>query len=91
MKPPNCNWDQVYQSAASGVTSTKTDTMTGTYTTQSNGSGVMLVTPTGTTSSSSFSILVQPAPLAVGQVVALQGISAINNENSATGAAVRVK
>lgn len=89
--PPNCNWDQVYQSAASGVSSTKTDTMTGTYTTQSNGSGVMLVTPTGTTTASSFSILVQPAPLAVGQVVALQGMSEINNENSATGTAVRVK
>ena len=91
VKPPSCNWDQVYQSAASGVSSTKTDTMTGTYTTQSNGSGVMRMTPTGATSSSSFSILLQPAPLAVGQVVALQGISLINNENSATGTAVRVK
>lgn len=91
VKPPNCNWDQVYQSAASGVSSTTTDTMTGTYTTQSNGSGVMQVTPTGTTSTSSFSILVQPVPLAVGQVVAVQGISSINNENSATGSAVRVK
>jgi hypothetical protein len=91
VKPPTCDWDQVYQSAASGVSSTKTDTMTGTYTTQSNGSGVMQLTPTGTTSTSSFSILVQPAPLAVGQVVALQGVSLINNENSATGTAVRVK
>jgi hypothetical protein len=91
VKPPNCNWDQVYQSAASGVPSTKTDTMTGTYTTQSNGSGVMQITPTGATSSSNFSILVQPAPLAVGQVVALQGMSFINNENSSTGTAVRVK
>ena len=91
LQPPNCNWDQVYQSAASGVSSTKTDTLTGTYTTQSNGSGVMRITPTGSTSSSSFSILVQPTPLAVGQVVALQGISLINNENSASGTAVRVK
>jgi hypothetical protein len=91
VKPPNCNWDQVYQSAASGVSSTKTDNMTGTYTTQSNGSGVMQITPTGATSTSSFSILVQPAPLAVGQVVALQGMSFINNENSSTGTAVRVK
>ncbi len=91
VKPPKCNWDQVYQSAASGVSPTKTDTMTGTYTTQSNGSGVMQVTPTGTTNSSSFSILVQPAPLAVGQVVALQGMPLINNENTATGTAVRVK
>jgi hypothetical protein len=91
VKPPNCNWDQVYQSAASGVPSTKTDTMTGTYTTQSNGSGVIQITPTGATSPSSFSILVQPAPLAVGQVVALQGMSSINNENSSTGTAVRVK
>lgn len=91
VQPPNCNWDQVYQSAASGVSSTKTDTLTGTYTTQSNGSGVMQVTPTGSTSSSSFSILVQPTPLAVGQVVALQGISLVNNENSASGTAVRVK
>ena len=91
VKPPNCNWDQVYQSAASGVPSTKTDTMTGTYTTQSNGSGVIQITPTGATSPSSFSILVQPAPLAVGQVVAVQGMSLINNENNATGMAVRVK
>jgi hypothetical protein len=91
VKPPNCTWDQVYKSAASGVSPTKTDTMTGTYTTQSNGSGVMKVTATGATSTSSFSILVQPAPLAVGQVVALQGMSLINNENSATGTAVRVK
>jgi hypothetical protein len=91
VRPPNCNWDQVYQSAASGVPSTKTDTMTGTYTTQSNGSGVMQIIPTGATSGSSFSILVQPAPLAVGQMVALQGMSFINNENSSTGTAVRVK
>ena len=91
VQPPNCNWDQVYQSAASGVSPTKTDTMTGTYTTQSNGSGVIQITPTGATSPSSFSILVQPAPLAVGQVVALQGMSSINNENSSTGTAVRVK
>ena len=90
VQPPNCNWDQVYQSAASGVSSTKTDTMTGTYTTQSNGSGVMQITPTGGTSSS-FSIVVQPAPLAVGQVIALQGMSLINNENNATGTAIRVK
>ncbi len=66
VQPPNCNWDQVYQSAASGVVSTQTDTMTGTYTTQSNGSGVMQIKPTGATTSSSFSILVQPAPLALG-------------------------
>jgi hypothetical protein len=91
VKPPNCDWDEVYQSAASGVSPTKTDTMTGTYTTQSNGTGVMQLTPTGTTSPSSFSILVQPSPLAVGQVVALQGIPLINNENVATGTAVRVK
>jgi|HubBroStandDraft_6_1064221.scaffolds.fasta_scaffold226293_1 hypothetical protein len=91
VQPPNCNWDQVYQSAASGVSSTKTDTMTGTYTMQSNGSGVMHITPTGATSGSSFSILVQPAPLAVGQVISLQGMSLINNENNATGMAVRVK
>ena len=65
--------------------------MTGTYTTQSNGSGVMQIIPTGATSGSSFSILVQPAPLAVGQMVALQGMSFINNENSSTGTAVRVK
>lgn len=91
VKPPNCNWDQVYQSAASGVSSTKTDTMTGTYTTQSNGSGVMQIKPTGVTSTSSFSILVQPAPLAVGQVIAVQGMSSINNENSSSGTAVRVK
>jgi len=91
VRPPNCIWDQVYQSAASGVPSTKTDTMTGTYTTQSNGSGVMQIIPTGATSGSSFSILVQPAPLAVGQMVALQGMSFINNENSSTGTAVRVK
>jgi hypothetical protein len=91
VKPPNCDWDQVYQSAASGVSSTKTDTLTGTYTTQSNGSGVLEIKPTGATSTSSFSILVQPAPLAVGQVVALQGMSFINNENSSTGTAVRVK
>jgi hypothetical protein len=90
VRPPNCNWDQVYQSAASGVASTKSDTMTGTYTTQSNGSGVMQITPTGVTSSSSFSILVQPAPLAIGQVIAIQGLSALNNENNATGTAVRV-
>jgi hypothetical protein len=90
VKPPKCNWDQVYQSAVY-VTPTKTDTMTGTYTTQSNGSGVMLITPSGTTSSSSFSILVQPAPLAVGQVIALQGMSLINNPNDATGMAIRVK
>lgn len=90
VRPPNCNWDQVYQSATSGTASTKSDTMTGTYTTQSNGSGVMQITPTGTTNTSSFSILVQPAPLAVGQVIALQGISAINNENSTTGTAIRV-
>ena len=86
VRPPNCNWDQVYQSAASGVSSTKTGTFTGTYNMQSNGSGVVQLS-TG----SSFSILVQPAPLAVGQVVALQGLSAINNENSSTGMAVRVK
>jgi hypothetical protein len=91
LKPPNCDWDQVYQSAASGVSSTKTDTLTGTYTTQSNGSGVMLITPTGAATGSNFSLLVQPAPLAVGQVVAMQGVSLINNENSATGTAVRVK
>jgi hypothetical protein len=91
VQPPNCNWDQVYQSAASGVTSTKTDTMTGTYTTQSNGSGVMQITPTGAKTSSSFVILVQPTPLAVGQVIAVQGMSLINNENNATGTAVRVK
>jgi hypothetical protein len=65
--------------------------MTGTYTTQSNGSGVMQIKPTGVTTTSSFSILVQPAPLAVGQVIALQGMSLINNENNATGMAVRVK
>jgi hypothetical protein len=91
VKPPNCDWDQVYQSAASGVSSSKSATMTGTYTTQSNGSGVMQITPTGATTASNFSILVQPTPLAVGQVVALQGVSFINNENSATGTAVRVK
>ena len=91
VQPPNCNWDQVYQSAASGVVSTQTDTMTGTYTTQSNGSGVMQIKPTGVTTTSSFSILVQPAPLAVGQVIALQGMSLINSENNATGMAVRVK
>ena len=91
VRPPNCNWDQVYQSAASGVPSTKTDTMTGTYTTQSNGSGVMQINPTGANSTSSFSILVQPAPLAVGQVVAVQGMPSLNNENSSTGMAVRVK
>ncbi len=84
--PPNCDWDQVYASAASGVPPTKTGTFTGTYTTQSNGSGVMSVS-TG----ASFSILVQPAPLAVGQVVGLQGLPAINNENTSTGIAVRVK
>ena len=89
--PPNCNWNQVYKSAASGVSPTKTATMTGTYTTQSDGSGVMQITPTGATGTSSFSILVQPTPLAVGQVVGLQGMSLINNENSATGTAVRVK
>jgi hypothetical protein len=86
VKPPNCNWDQVYQSAGSGVSPTKTGTFTGTYTTQSNGSGVMQLS-TG----ANFSLVVQPAPLAVGQVVALQGISAINNENSSTGTAIRVK
>jgi len=86
VKPPNCDWDQVYQSAGSGVSASKTGTMTGTYTTQSNGSGVMQLS-TG----ASFSLVVQPAPLAVGQVVALQGISAINNENSSAGIAVRVK
>jgi len=91
VQPPNCNWDQVYQSAASGVVSTKTDTLTGTYTTQSNGSGVMQITPTGAKTSSSFAILVQPTPLAVGQVIAVQGMSLINNENNATGMAVRVK
>jgi hypothetical protein len=90
-QPPNCDWDQVYQSAASGVSSAKTDTLTGTYTTQSNGSGVLQIKPTGAASTSSFSILVQPTPLAVGQVVALQGMSFINNENSSTGTAVRVK
>ncbi len=86
VKPPNCNWDQVYQSATSGVPPTKTGTFTGTYTTQSNGSGVIQLS-TG----ASFSLVVQPAPLAVGQVVAMQGISAINNENSSVGMAVRVK
>jgi len=86
VKPPNCDWDQVYQSAGSGVIGTKTGTLTGTYTTQSNGSGVVTLS-TG----SSFSLLVQPAPLAVGQVVALQGISAINNENPSAGTAIRVK
>jgi hypothetical protein len=86
VKPPNCNWDQVYQSAGSGVSATKAGTVTGTYTTQSNGSGVMQLS-----SGASFSLVVQPAPLAVGQVVALQGISAINNENSSAGMAVRVK
>ena len=91
LKPPNCAWDQVYKSASSGVASTKTDTFTGTYTTQSNGSGVLKITATGATTTSSFSILVQPAPLALGQVVALQGISLINNENSATGTALRVR
>jgi len=91
VRPPNCNWDEVYQSAASGVTPTMTDTMTGTYTTQSNGSGVVQIKPTGVTTTSSFSILVQPAPLAVGQVITLQGMSLINNENNATGMAVRVK
>ncbi len=85
VKPPNCNWDQVYQSA-DGVSPTKTGTFTGTYTTQSNGSGVVTFS-TG----ASFAFVVQPAPLAVGQVVALQGISAINNENDSTGMAVRVK
>jgi len=90
LKPP-CDWDQVYKSAVSGVAPTKTGTYTGTYTTQSNGSGVMKVTATGTTKSASFSILVQPSPLAVGQVVALHGISLINNENDATGTAIRVK
>lgn len=84
--PPNCAWDQVYQSAGSGVSPTKTGTFTGTYTTQSNGSGVMQLS-TG----ASFSLVVQPAPLAVGQVVALQGISAINNENDSTGMAIRIK
>jgi hypothetical protein len=34
---------------------------------------------------------VQPTPLAVGQVIAVQGMSLINNENNATGTAVRVK
>jgi hypothetical protein len=86
VKPPNCDWDQVYQSAASGVIGTKTGTFTGTYTTQSNGSGVVTFS-TG----ASFALVVQPAPLAVGQVVALQGISAINNENSSAGIAIRVK
>lgn len=90
VRPPNCNWDQVYKSASSGVPATRSDTMIGTYTTQSNGMGVMQITPTGTTNSSSFSILVQPAPLAVGQVIGIQGLSAINNENNATGTAVRV-
>lgn len=86
VKPPNCTWDQLYQSATSGVSPTKNETFTGTYTLQSNGSGVMQVS-TG----ASFSLVVQPAPLAVGQVVAIQGISAINNENSSAGMAVRVK
>ena len=84
--PPNCDWDQVYQSAGSGVIGTKTGALTGTYTTQSNGSGVVRFN-TG----ASFSFVLQPAPLAVGQVVALQGISAINNENSSSGVAIRVK
>lgn len=86
VKPPNCDWDQVYQSAASGQLGTKTGTFTGTYTTQSNGSGVVTFS-TG----ASFSFVLQPAPLAVGQVVALQGISALNNENSSAGVAIRVK
>jgi hypothetical protein len=91
LRPPNCTWDQLYKSALSGVPSTKTGTFTGTYTTQSNGSGVVKLTVSGASSTSNFSILVQPAPLAVGQVVALQGISLINNENTSTGTAVRVK
>ena len=86
VKPPNCDWDQVYQSAASGVIGTKTGTLTGTYTTQSNGSGVVTFN-TG----ASFSFVLQPAPLAVGQVVAMQGLSALNNENSSSGIAIRVK
>jgi hypothetical protein len=86
VKPPNCNWDQVYQSAGSGVIGTKTGSITGTYTTQSNGSGVVTFS-----SGASFSFVLQPAPLAVGQMVALQGISAINNENSSAGIAIRVK
>lgn len=91
VKPPNCNWDQVYQSATSGVSTKATDTFTGTYTVQSNGSGVMQLKSTGFTNTSSFTILVQPAPLAVGQVIAIQGLPTLNNESSATGLAVRVK
>ena len=91
VQPPNCAWDQLYASATGKGSSS--GTLTGTYTVQSNGSGVLTVTPSSGNNgkSVSFAMVVPTAPLAVGQVVPIVGLSTLGNESGASGAAVRVK